>query len=77
MVNCLIGHQVFSHFYRCEPDRSVAYQGISGASNPENRREMACRCIEHGFRKQKRTGGLRACVNDVAIKTFRVNHAAI
>src|SRR6266508_3892853 len=77
MVKWLIRHEVFSHFYRCEPNRSVAYQSIGGASDAENRRKMACRGMEDSFGKQQRTGGLRARVNDVAVKTLRVNHTAV
>src|SRR6266542_1807274 len=77
MVKWLIRHEVFSHFYRCEPNRSVAYQSIGGASDAENRRKMACRGIEDSVGKQQRTGGLRARVNDVAVKTLSVNHTAV
>src|SRR5437667_1463326 len=55
IVNRLICQQVFGHFYRREPNRSVAHQGISGASNTENRREMARRGVKHRFWKQERT----------------------
>src|SRR5207245_233207 len=60
IVNRLICHQVFGHFYRREPNRSVADQGISGVSNTENRREMARRGVKHRFWKQERTSLLRA-----------------
>src|SRR5438132_6853897 len=46
IVECFIRHQVFGHFYRGEPNRSVPHQGVSRASNTENRREMASRRIE-------------------------------
>src|SRR4029077_19140557 len=53
MVKWLTRHEVFSHFYRCEPNRSVAHQSISSASDTENRREVACRGIEDSFGKQQ------------------------
>src|ERR1700730_199149 len=51
IIECLIRHQVFGHFYRCEPNLSLSHQRVSGASNTENRREMASRRIEDGFGK--------------------------
>src|SRR5213594_878280 len=54
VVERLVCHEVFGHFYRCEPNRSVANQGIGGPSNTKNRREMAGRRIEDGFWKQER-----------------------
>src|SRR5437870_2011030 len=76
-VNSLICQQVIGHFNRREPNRSVAHQGISGASNTENRREMARRGVKHRFWKQERTSLLRAGLNDIAVKTFGINHAPI
>ena len=38
---------------------------------------MACRRIEYSFRKQERTGCLRACADDFMVKTFRVSDASI
>src|SRR5207253_5566051 len=45
--------------------------------NTENRREMARRGVKHRFWKQERTSLLRASLNDIAVKTFGINHAPI
>ena len=70
-------HQVVRHFYRQETHRAIAYQSVGRAGNAENRREMARRSVKDCFRKEKRTGSLRARFNDIAIKALRVNNPAV
>jgi hypothetical protein len=54
------GHQVFRHLKRESANGAVADEGVTGAVNAENSREMARRRVEDGLWKEQRAGGLRA-----------------
>src|SRR5439155_19379398 len=77
ILKLLVRHQVFRHSNREQTHRAITHESVGGACNSENRRKVARRGIEDGLRKQKRPGGLRARLDDIAVKALCVNHAAV
>src|SRR5262249_1765038 len=77
IVQCLILHLFVRHFFCFKTEPPLSHQRVSSTRPSGDCRKMARRRVKHGFREQKRTSSLRACVDDVTIKTFRVNDASI
>src|SRR5207245_9073178 len=70
-------HYLLCHSHCHKPDGPITHQRVSGARNTKNSRKVTCGRVKNRFGKQEWTGCLRTRFNDVAVKTFRVDHAAI
>src|SRR5207245_1740213 len=76
-IERVILQQVMRHFDGEHADSAVADGGVTRASNSKDRGQMTRWRIENRFRKKQWTGRLRTGFDDVVVKTFSVNDAAV